>query len=45
MQGWGVTCRGGVGYLGVGVAGLCRGGVGFAFCFQFTFNLLQMTQT
>ena len=43
--GVGVTCRGGTGYLEAGVARLCRGGVGFAFCFQFTFNLLQMTQT
>ena len=32
-------------YVGAGVGGLCRGGVGFAFFSQFTFNLLQMTQT
>ena len=28
MQGWGGSCRGGVGHVGVG--GLCRGGVGHA---------------
>ena len=27
MQGWGESCKGGVGYVGLG--GLCRGGVGY----------------
>ena len=27
MQGWGGSCRGGVGHVGVG--GSCRGGVGW----------------
>ena len=30
MQGWGGSCRGGVGHVGVGCSGSCRGGVGHA---------------
>ena len=30
--GWGVSCRGGVGHVGVGWGGLCRGGVGWGSC-------------
>ena len=28
MQGWGGSCRGGVGHAGVGWGGSCRSGVG-----------------
>ena len=28
MQGWGGSCRGGVGYVGVGSGRSCRGGDG-----------------
>ena len=34
----------GVGWVMQGWGGSCRGGVGLAFVFQFTFNLLCMTQ-